>query len=248
MRLLEIVQSYQSPLDQAISQVAQMAHLVNYKAGLLRGSSKKGPLTQMRVRQDRTPLDASMAASVVFNYWIEQKTGVPNVRFRAMYATTSYSAAADYANGAVYCVLPVNTATVVYHPELSDSLQLLKRINRSLLEISDAISTIELSSADPASVSIQKIMDRLQPDEVEAFKTLLSTPPARMAGYVAGKAGDLAPVESDGINHPEIMIVDVSAVWAFDAELLHDWDPEIHGTHYSGALTYLVNKALENQQ
>lgn len=248
MRLNEIAPpSYVGPLDKAITQVAQMADQVNYKAGLLRGSSNKGPLTQMRVRQDRTPLDATMAASVIFNYWIEQKTGIPNVRFRAMYATTSYKAAEDYANGAVYCVLPPNDATVVYHPELSDSLQLLKRINRSLLEINDMIGEIELSSADPASVSIQKIMDELQPDEIEAFKQLLSTPAPRMAGYVAGKAGDLQLVSSEGINHPEIMIVDVSSVWAFNAELLHEWDPEIHGTQYSSALTHLVDKALKNK-
>lgn len=248
MRLLEIAPpSYQSPLDKAVAQVASMAGQVNYKAGLLRGSTDKGPMTQIRIRQDRQPLDSSMAASVIFNYWIEQKFDIPNVRFRCMYATTSFTAADDYANGAVYCVLPSNEATVVYNPALSDSLGILRAIKRRLLNIDAGILEVKLVSTDSASTSIQKMIEALQPENIDAFEELLNTPSERMAGYVAGKASDLAPVDGAGIDHPEIMIVDVASVWGFNAEMLKSWDPEIQGTHYGSALTYLVDKALEKQ-
>lgn len=243
MRLFEIAPP--SPLQQAISYVASVAPFVNYKAGLLRGSATKGPIIQIPIRQDRKPRDSTMVASVLFNYWIEKALGIPNVRFRCLYATQSYTVACEYGD-TVYCLMPENQATVVYHPGVSDSLEVLEQIDMEMKELNgDFINNSTLSVTDSAEVSVQKIIDALDPELVPQFNTLLQNPPEAFNEYVAVKAGNLTP--NSGAS-PEFMILGVGSVMGLDAQLLHDHlNPEIRGDQYSATVVQLIDKALQNK-
>lgn len=87
-----------------------------------------GDVIPITVRQDRKPKDASLLASVLFNYGIQKMCGIVDIRKRCSFASTSKVMAMTYARHAdkavVQLLLPGN-AKIVFNPQIDDSLDLL---------------------------------------------------------------------------------------------------------------------------
>lgn len=93
----------------------------------MEGSDSNQPY-MIDVRQNRRPRDASIAFSALFNLGIERKFGIPNIRKRACFCTTSKRTANSYASyydegDVVQLGLP-SQARIVFNPQVEDSVEL----------------------------------------------------------------------------------------------------------------------------
>lgn len=124
-------------IEQLLEQGAPSDMLMLLYRGVQTGNAKKGSIFNASVRQDRRPSDTDTYDSALFNYGIELKFGISEIRKRAVFASTSIATARHYAvmgmehdkkarvNGVVQLKL-APSATIVFNPNISDSLELFE--------------------------------------------------------------------------------------------------------------------------
>lgn len=103
-----------------------------YRGLKLPAGTEEGDVIPLSVRQNRRPKDASIMGSMLFNYGIQCRFGIPDVRKTSIFAASSLNIAKSYTDGpgfgVVQAMLPAN-AMVIYNRSVSDSLGILERQN-----------------------------------------------------------------------------------------------------------------------
>lgn len=107
-------------------------------------SSEVGRVYNFKVRQDRQPANASELASVIFNHGIQRLFGIVDIRKRSVFASSSFENAEQYvtnqAHGVVQLILP-NNATVVFNPNVRDSLHIFRDFAKDIQQLKTALWT-----------------------------------------------------------------------------------------------------------
>lgn len=97
-----------------------------WDSNLVRGLTNRSPtdhITKLPIRTDRNPLTATIASTILFNACFEAKFGIPDIRRRALFCTTSYEDAEEYGySGSVVKVCPLKSSKMAYCPSVSDSM------------------------------------------------------------------------------------------------------------------------------
>lgn len=91
---------------------------------------EEGDILPLSAREDRKPKDTTVMASMLFNYGIQCRFGIPDVRKTSIYAASDESLAKTYARRPGYAVVKLqlpHDATVVFNPNVSDSMTPMER-------------------------------------------------------------------------------------------------------------------------
>lgn len=91
---------------------------------------EKGDIIPLSAREDRKPKDTTVMASMLFNYGIQCRFGIPDVRKTSIYAAGDSSLAQTYARRPGYAVVKLqlpHDATIVFNPRVSDSMTPMER-------------------------------------------------------------------------------------------------------------------------
>lgn len=113
--------------SQALSSAAQIiksecSEFLSNPTMLLRGIERRDEELYIRnaVRTDRKSRSGRTVGSILFNAFIDEEFGIPDVRNRCHFVTNTYSEARKY--GAAHLAFPVNGAKVLSNPSIDDSI------------------------------------------------------------------------------------------------------------------------------
>lgn len=192
-----------------------------YRGLKLPPGTQMDDIINLTTRMDRRPKDTSILASMIFNYGIQCRFGVSDVRKTSIFAACNFSIANQYARdagtGVVQLILPAN-ALVIYNRSVGDSMMLLERrdVRDFTLHVGNYIEdpTVEqYLSQNSGQLFHDLVADAVK--DVEEFTEIM-----RMFedialdvtnGYVADHVSELSPLRTDGT---EYMIQGVSAYQA----------------------------------
>lgn len=102
------------------------SNFLEHGVPLFRGTKREfAPGTEWTLRTDRKPLHTDVTASNLYNLMMEILHGIPNIRSKCLYTSTSYKAA-EYYGSNVYFVLPPNNSTYIYADKVTDTKTLIE--------------------------------------------------------------------------------------------------------------------------
>lgn len=183
-----------------------------------------GDIIELSVRPDRQPKDTSVLASMLFNYGIECRFGIADIRKTSIFAASSEYVAEQYSTfsggGVIQLVLPED-AVAVYHPDVSDSMNILER-----KDVKDFANHVGKYIEDPTraqyiSTNSGELFQQLVSNEIEDGEDFVET--MRMfqdlaiqmtEGWNAVRVGDL----NEQPNSVEYMI---NGVRAYSGKVIH---------------------------
>lgn len=180
------------------------------------------------VRTDRRPRDASIAFSALFNLGIERKLGIPNIRKRACFCTTSKSTARSYASyfdergDVVQLGVPIS-AKIVFDPQVEDSILKAEKMPIEWYEFVMEHATVQvqgtqsISRADYMALPPIELFQhfgqqhKVPADKMEEYMQLVLDAADQIAqGYQSVSPGSFTSPGKD----VECMIVDASQIEA----------------------------------
>lgn len=156
-------------------------------------------------------------ASMLFNYGIQCRFGVSDVRKTSVFAAGSYNIAKSYAKsigyGVVQLLLPAN-ALVIYNRSIGDSLNRLERsdVREFALHVSKYIDDPTMEqylTTNSGELFHNLVADAVKDGEefVELMRLFEDLAIEITEGYVAERASEMTPTSYDGY---ECMIQGVS--------------------------------------
>lgn len=163
--------------------------------------TERGDIIELSVRQDRQPKDTSILASMLFNYGIECRFGIADIRKTSIFAASTEYVAEQYATfsggGVIRLMLPQD-AMVVYHPDVSDSMNVLERkdVKDFQLHVSNYIADptrAQYISANSGELFQELISDDIEDGEdfVELMRMFQDLAIQITEGWNAVRVGDL---------------------------------------------------------
>lgn len=151
-------------------------------------SSEVGRVYNFKVRQDRQPANASELASVIFNHGIQRLLGIEDIRKRSIFASSSLENAEQYvtnqADGVVQLILP-DTATVVFNPNVRDSLHVFHDFLRDIRQLKTMLWTHGNDGQDFEDLYLTQTADNV-------WRTVLSSIEPHVHDYLISKFNQIA--------------------------------------------------------
>ncbi|MNC21144.1 hypothetical protein D3C75_691130 [compost metagenome] len=207
-----------------------------YRGLKLPEDASVGDIIPLTARQDRKPKDSSIMGSMLFNYGIQCRFGVSDVRKTSIFAACSYNIAKSYTagvgRGVVQIIVPANSL-VIYNRSVGDSLGILERrdVQAFILHMSKYIDDPTMDqylSKNSGELFHDLVAEAVEDGEefVELMRIFEDLAIEITDGYIAERAGEMTASARDSF---ECMVHGVSA--------------------YSGKILEIINPtAQQNQQ
>lgn len=204
-------------------------HNHSIDTGLYRGIDRvlDGP-TKVPVRKDRQPMHSTVGDSILFNAAIELKFGIPDIRRRAVFGTTAYEVAQEYAESGGGCVATIHVtkqAKFVYNPSVADSMSICESILSTLEYTEGTKAVIEfLEKADYKSNALDDLEEACDTVSTgaEMYNTICEILKNVVSGYVA------VPAQANvftNMHDVEVMITGVDHIYLTPVEDDESYDP-----------------------
>lgn len=195
-----------------------------YRGMKLPSGTEEGDIIRVSARQDRRPKDATIMASMLFNYGIQCRFGVPDVRKTSVFAAGSYNIAKSYTagvgRGVVQVQLPAN-AMVIYNRDIADSLGVLERANIKefimyMGKYIDDPTVDQYVNQNSGELFHELASEAIEDGEefVEVMRIFEDLALEITANYVAERAGDLEPSMNTSIEYM------INGVIAYNAKVI----------------------------
>lgn len=199
--------------------------------GIYRGVTVQpsAPVTKQQIRSDRNPRNGTIGESILFNVAFEELFGHADVRKRSAFCATDGTIASSY-GVAVVEVNPLKTATVAYHPDISDSIGVMDNAVSEIYELD--YGSMFLDNLDecnyqlPSMQNFKSTMQAVVPPEmqqefVSAVRTAIAKP---LSGYVVKQASQIQGEIPSGSGYGvEVMVFNSNYYYAVESDVEGDF-------------------------